>query len=355
MYPPCGTYNDSYEKDMAIVRTRTQWALLIVFLVLLFAVPIFPFVKDSQVRLISNIAIIVIAVQGINIATGYCGQITLGQAAFAMVGAYTSAIMTGVLGLPFWISLLCAGMSAVLVGLIFALPAFRVKGLYLALTTLGAHFIITWTLRYVPEMYGLIWGATGLAVPAPTLGGMIFDSARSFYYLAMLVCVIMVFIAKGVARSGLGRAFVAIRDNDKAAEAIGINIFVYKLIAFGICSFYAGIAGSLLAHLSSWVGGESLHLMDAIWWVGMAIIGGLGTSVGPIFGVIFMSLLELGMRTVGPMLEGGVPFLEAGAGSGLIILAYGLVVALFLIYEPRGLAHRWEILKSKYRLWPYGY
>lgn len=355
MYPPCGVYNDSYEKEMAIIRTGTQWTLLIVFLILLFAVPFLPFVSRFILRVIISNAIILIAVIGINIVTGYCGQITLGQAGFVVVGAYTSALLTSEFGMSFWIALPCAGIAATLLGLIFALPALRVRGLYLALITLAALVIIFWSIRNVPTMFGLPWGSVGLTAPAPKLGSIVFDSIRSFYYIAVPTTVLMVFFAKSIARSGLGRAFVAVRDNDKAAEAIGINIFRYKLIAFCICSFYAGIAGSLFAHYYGWIGSESFHLMDSVWWIGMAIIGGLGTTMGPIFGTIFIAFLTEAMLRVGPLVEGSVPFLGAGAGGGFAIFAYGLVILLFLIFEPRGLAHRWGIFKSQYRLWPYAY
>ena len=355
MYPPCGTYNDSYDKDMSIVRTKTQWSLLVAFLAFIFAFPFLPFVSGYIVSVLIDIAIVLIAVQGINIVTGYCGQITLGQAGFVMIGAYTSAIISNELGLSFWIALPVAGITATLLGLFFALPAVRVKGLYLALATLAAQFIIMWTLRYVPEMFGLIWGAAGLRAPAPMLGSISLGSTTAFYYLAMSISVLMVFFAKSIVRSGLGRAFVAVRDNDKAAEAIGINIFYYKLIAFGICSFYGGIAGSLSAHYASWIGAESFHLMDSVWWIGMAIIGGLGSTVGPIFGVILLTILRQFMMIMGPKMEVSVPFLAPGAESGLIVLAFGVVILLFLLYEPRGLAHRWGIFKSQYRLWPFAY
>lgn len=355
MYPPCGTYNDSYEKDMCIVRTGTQWTTLIAFLVFLFVIPQLPFFSNYLIRVVIDIAIVLIAVQGINIVTGYCGQITLGQAGFVIIGAYVSSILTNELGLSFWLALPCAGIAATIIGIIFALPAVRVKGLYLALATLAAQFIIMWAIRYVPDMFGLIWGATGLAAPPPKIGGFAFDSVSSFYYVAISISVLMVLFTKGIARSGLGRAFVAIRDNDKAAEAIGVNIFLYKLIAFGICSFYAGIAGSLSAHYSGWVGAESFHLMDSVWWIGMAIIGGLGATIGPILGVISLSLLKQGMLIIGPSLEESITFLGVGAGGGLVIFAFGLVILLFLIYEPRGLAHTWNTFKTRYRLWPFSY
>lgn len=355
MYPPSGTYNDSYQKDMAVVRTKTQWVLVIVFLVLLFAFPTLPFVGGYLIKVVSDIAIVVIAVMGINLLTGYCGQITIGQSAFAMLGGYVSAVLTTELGFSFWIGVPCGGIAAAIIGLFFGLPSLRVKGLYLALTTLAAFFVITWTVRYVPQMVGQPWGVTGVQAPPPKLGGMVF-TGTSYYYIAMTFAVAMTLFAKGIARSGLGRAFVAVRDNDNFAEAIGINIFYYKLVAFAICSFYAGVAGALSAHYVGWIGVESFTLMDSVWWIGMAIIGGLGSITGSLLGVLFLSSLKQLVLIWGPGLIGEyLPMMAIGAAGGLLTVIFGLAILLFLIFEPRGLYHRWEIVKASYRLWPFAY
>ena len=238
--------------------------------------------------------------------------------------------------------------------IIFALPSRKVKGLYLALTTLAAHFIIIWACRYVPGMMGKPWGTLGIEVASPAIGALCFDTVPRFYWLAMIFAVIMTYFAKSIARSGLGRAFIAIRDNDIAAESIGINIFRYKVVAFAICSAYGAVAGSLSAYFTGWVSTEARTLMDGIWFVGMAIIGGLGTAVGPILGVVFLSSLKQVMLRAAPWTEASIG-LQPGAGPGILIFAFGLVILLFLIFEPRGLAHRWEIIKWQIRLWPYSY
>ena len=355
MYPPCGDYSTSYKREMIVIRTHTQWGLLTGFLVLLYSFPFTGFVSDYVVRATIDLFVVIIAVQGINIVTGYCGQVTLGQAGFVCTGAYMSALLTNQMGYYFWIGMIGAGIGTAMIGIIFALPAGRVKELYLALSTVAAQFLIFWAVMYVPQMFGKIWGATGLEAPAPALGWIVFDTPQKYYYLSLTILIVMIFFTKSIARSGLGRAFVAIRDNDRAAEAIGINIFYYKVVAFGICSFYAGIAGSLFAHYWGWVGTESFDFMDSIWWVGMAIVGGLGTTVGSIFGVLFLILLRHGMVIAGPAIENVLLFLPAGAGGGIVTLVFGIVVLLFLIYEPRGLAHTWEVFKARYRLWPFSY
>ena len=349
MYPPAGVYSDSYSKDMSVVRTKLQWALLIGLFILLLALP--HFISDYLTTFVTNMVIMIIAVQGINLLTGYCGQITLGQAAFMMVGGFTSAILTQRLGLSFWIALPCAALVTVAIGLFFALPSVRVKGLYLALSTLAAQFIIVWVVLLIPQLHA----AQGFAAPPPRLWSIVIDSAQEFYYLTIIIGALMIFFAKSIVRTALGRAFIAIRDNDLAAEAAGINIFHYKMIAFGICSFYAGIAGSLFAHYLGWIGTESFTLMDSIWYVGMAIVGGLGSVVGPIFGVLLIAFLRQGVILGGTMLEAVLPLSASGMSSSLSIIAFGLVLVVVLIWEPRGLAHRWEIFKSSMRLWPFNY
>ena len=357
-YPPSGIYNDSYAKDLIIVRTGFQWAMLSLVITLLIALPLFPFASDFIFRVAIDMFIILIAVHGINIVTGYCGQITLGQAAFMVLGGYIAGIMSQEFHLNFWLALLASITGCVIVGVIFALPSVKVKEMYLALVTLAAHFIIIWACLYIPEMFGLIWGATGLDLKAASFTGIVFDSSFKFYYLALGFAILMTFIAKSIARSGLGRAFVAIRDNDKAAEATGININYYKLIAFAICSAYAAVAGTLSAYYIGWISTEAKSLMDTVWMVGMVIVGGVGTTIGPIFGVFSLLILKQGVTLASPLIEkwlaevgiGGI-----GSGGGVLILAFGLIILLFLIFEPRGMAHRWNIWKSSVRLWPFAY
>jgi len=348
MYPPSGVYSDSYSKDTAVVRTRVQWILLLLLLAVVFTIPLYT--SEHTTRLAIEIAIVLVAVQGLNILTGYCGQINIGQSAFMMAGAFASGLLSNMLGLSFWITLPVAGIVAGLIGVLFGLPSLRVKGLYLALTTLAAQFIITYVCLYHMPAGA---GTSGFSAEAPRIGNFVFDTTLRYYYIVIVICVVSILVAKNIARSGLGRAFTAIRDNDKAAEAIGINIFSHKLIAFAICTFYAGIAGALLAHYLQWVQTESFTFVDSVWFLGMLIVGGMGSAVGPIFGVIFLTLLKHGMLTIGPMIEmAGFPI---GAGSGMVQCLFGLVILLFLIYEPRGLAHRWGVFKASYRLWPFAY
>ena len=347
---PYGTRNINYSQDMAIVRTPLQWGLLVGLFVLLALIPVFG--SRYILSLVNLIAITIITVHGLNILTGYTGQISLGQAAFMAIGGYSSAILSLRLDFPFWASLICAGLIAAIVGLIFGLPSLKVKGFYLVMATLAAHFIIMW---FITHQGGITGGAKGMYLPAPQLGGMVFDTQRSMYCIIMPIAAIMTFLAKNLARTRVGRAFVAIRDNDIAAEVMGVNIFYYKLVSFFVCSFYAGIAGALWVWWAGRVCIEQFGLMDSVFYLGMMIVGGMGSILGPILGTILLRLLEEGASIVAPVMADVLPFMGEGLFAGLALMFFGVVVILFLIFEPRGLAHRWEILKSYYRLWPFPY
>ena len=348
---PCGTRSYTYAEDTAIIRTKTQWALLIVFLALLFTLPLY--LKSNYWLGVANlIGITLVAATGLNILIGYCGQLSIGHAGFIAVGAYTSAILTNRLELPFLVGLICAGLTAGLIGLIFGIPSVRVKGFYLAITTIAAQFIIIWVINHWENVTG---GFMGIRVPYAAIGGFVFQSPASQFYLIMVIATLCVFLAKNLARSRIGRAFIAIRDNDLAAEVMGINLFYYKLLAFFSGCFMAGIAGSLLAHWIGFINTEHFSLTESILYIGMIIIGGLGTTLGPVLGVVFIRLLQQ-LLTVGvvPSLE-ATEVLPAGFATGVTPMLFGLVIILFLILEPRGLAHRWALFKSAYRLWPFSY
>ena len=347
---PCGTRNYSYGQDMAIVRTKTQWVMIIGFLVLLFCSPLF--LGNFWLNKINLIGITLIAATGLNILVGYCGQLSIGQVGFIAVGAYTSAILTSKLGMPFPVSFLCSGIMAGLIGLIFAIPSVRVKGFYLAITSIAAQFIIVYVIQ---KWTGLTGGTNGMTVPDASIGGFVFNSQKSFFYLIIGVAVICILLAKNIARTRLGRAFIAIRDNDLAAEVMGINLFYYKMLAFFIGCFMAGIAGSLLAHWSVSISPDNFSFSESILYIGMIIIGGLGTTLGPILGVVLIRLLQVGVTQATPMLQSAFPGMPNGFATGITPMLFGLIIVLFLIFEPRGLAHRWNLFKSSYRLWPFAH
>lgn len=346
---PSGTRNYAYAQDMAILRTKTHWALFFVFLVFLFTTPLY--LSRYWLGVANLIGITIVAATGLNILIGYCGQLSIGHAGFIAVGAYTSAILTNRFELPFLVALVCAGLMAGIIGLIFGIPSVRVKGFYLAITTIAAQFIIIWVINH----WNITGGFVGISVPYASIGGFEFRSEASQYYLIIIIAALVTFLAQNIARTRLGRAFIAIRDNDLAAEVMGINLFFYKMLAFFTGCFLAGIAGSLLAHWIGYMTAEHFTLSESILYIGMIIIGGLGTTLGPILGVLFIRLLQQALTVmVVPFLE-STRILPAGFATGLAPLLFGLFIILFLILEPRGLAHRWSLFKSAYRLWPFSY
>lgn len=350
MYPPGGTYVKHYREDIAIIRTRSQWILLFGLIILLLAFPAF---ADRYIlNLMILISTTLIAVLGLNILTGYSGQISIGHAAFLSVGAFTSAILILDLNFPFWISLPCAGLAAAVIGLFFGLPSLRLKGFYLAMATLAAQFIIDFSILHTPSLTGGNWG---LILPPPKLGGLVFDSVQSFYFLTIIVAIVMTFFAKNLVRTRAGRAFIAIRDNDKSAEVMGVDLFHYKLLAFFIASFYAGIAGALWGQYMGAVTYHQFTLMDSIWYLGMLIVGGMGSIAGAAFGTISLTLLKEFLTVMSSHIGNLIPSLGTDIWAASVYMALGLVIILFLIFEPRGMAHRWEIFKSYYRLWPFSY
>jgi branched-chain amino acid transport system permease protein len=350
MSMPCGVRNYNYAQDMAIVRTRTQWGLLIGFLIVLFTAPLY--LSNYWLSVFNLIGVTLIAATGLNILVGYCGQLSIGHAGFIAVGAYTSAVLTNRFDMPFLVGLISAGLLSGLVGLIFGLPSVRVKGFYLAITTIAAQFIIIWVINH----WGITGGFLGITVPYASIGGLVFRTRFSQFYLIMVVVAIVVLIAKNLARTKVGRAFIAIRDNDLAAEVMGVNLLYYKLLAFFIGCFLAGVAGALLAHTTYSLNPEQFSFNDSILYIGMIIIGGLGTTIGPILGVVFIRLLQqfLTVNLV-PFLEKSFTMLPSGFASGVTPMLFGLVIILFLVLEPRGLAHRWSLFKAEYRLWPFSY
>ncbi len=372
---PAGDFDRSYKQDMGILRTRWQKVLLIALLFAAFTLP--TYASESTVSLVNRIAIFIIAVQGLNILTGYTGQISLGQAAFMTVGGYTSTLLMSVWGWNFFFALPMAGLMAGVVGLFFGLPSLRVKGFYLVMATLAAQFIIPWITRNMWK--DVLNGAQGLNVPVPELIlpvfnglcflGTTFDGATNsciyrfatpnqFIYITLTVLVITTITAVNISRTRFGRALISVRDNDLAAELLGINLFKYKLRAFFMASVFAGLAGSLLAHNLRHINSETIGLNDSIVMLGMLIVGGMGANIGPFLGTTFFILLEELAVIATPVIVGFIrtgvlPGDEASIGAALRPLIFGFALAIFLVFEPRGLAYRWNLIKASWRLRPF--
>jgi branched-chain amino acid transport system permease protein len=342
-----GTFQENYGQDMALLRTRRQWGLLAVFFIILLACPLF--LSDRELTVMTMIGIAIISVHGLNILTGYCGQISMGHVGFMAVGAYVSAILTAKLGWSFWAALPCSALAAGLAGLLFGLPSLKIKGFYLIMATIASHFIIIWLIL---QLRGITGGADGLAVPKPQIGGLILNSKASYFYLVMVFACLATFLSLNIIRTRAGRAFVAIRDNDLAAEVMGINLWSYKLQAFFIGCVYAGVAGSLLVHYYGFASVDQFPFMDSVWYLGMLIVGGMGSIPGAILGAVSLRLLDELVTIAGPILSAAV---AAQAAASLALISRGLVIILFLIFEPRGLDHRWGMIKAYFKLWPFSH
>lgn len=346
---PCGTYNESYAQDTAIVRTRVQWALTIGALLVAVSFPLW--LSNYGMHLVNMIAIYILSAIGLNILVGYAGQISLAHAAFMAVGAYTSGILNAKLGVPFIFSVFCGGLMAGGLGVVFGFPALRIKGFYLILSTMAAHFIIMYVIQHWTSLTG---GVHGQSLPPTTIGPLQLTSEQAFYPVLLLFLLAGMLFALNLTRSRTGRALIAIRDNDLAAEVMGISMSRYKLIAFFIGCFYAGIAGALLGHWSGSLIPDLFNLMSGMWFLAYILIGGMGSNLGPFLGVPLMVLVAQWLRRLVTDLAMIYPAL-----INVIMpahdLIYGVLIVIFLIWEPRGLAHRWHIFKVSYRLWPFSY
>jgi len=346
---PCRTFNETYEQDMAIVRTWLQWLLLAVGIALGLCVPLFT--GTYMLTIVITTMSIIIAALGIQILTGYCGQLSVGHSAFVAVGAYTSAFVVSQSGLSFWLAVPVAGIAAGLVGLIVGITSIRLHGFYLIISTLAAQFIIMYVIIHWTSVTG---GSFGMSAPAPKLGGVEFATPSSYFYVVFVALLVATYVAKNIARTNVGRAFIAIRDNDLAAEVMGINLTAYKLLAFFIGCAFAGVGGALAAHARGVITPDSYTLIQSFWYLGYIIIGGLGTITGVFFGVIFVAILNNGLSALLASLSTVFPGATSLLGP-LMLFIFGLVIVLFLTLEPRGLAHRWEIFKAYYRLWPFSH
>lgn len=348
---PAGVFATSFERDQALIRTRGQWIALGLFLLALIVLP--HLVGPRLVAISTNMLIMAVVVVGLQINMGYAGQINLGQAAFMGVGAYAAGALAVKLHLPFWLSIPLGGCAAALFGFIFGLSAVRIKGFYLALTTIAAQTLFHFLILNLPQSW--FGGSNGLTLEPASLFGFSFVSDASIYYLCLAVAAAMVFGAYGIVRSRHGRAFVAVNDDDVASGLMGINVVRTKAVAFLIGAFYAGIGGGLWAYYVRFVAVDQFTLFHSIWFIAMIIVGGMGSVTGALIGVFVIRLSQELITSIGPSLIERYPFFSGEIVFAAMNIFLGGMIAGFLILEPRGLMHRWNTLKRAYRLWPYPY
>jgi branched-chain amino acid transport system permease protein len=350
---PCGDFKTGYSADTTIFPTTTSRNMVIFGIAVLCLAPL---VMDKYaLSLLIQIGYLGIAALGLNILVGFTGQISIGHAAFFGFGAFASAWLHEAAHIPVALCIPLAGLMTALVGLVFGAPAARLKGLYLAIATLAAQFILE---DFFARAQWFTGGVAGRITEPFALFGWVADREDSYFYVVLAWVVLMFVAAANLMRTRDGRALVAVRDHYLSAEMMGINLAYYRTLSFGIASFYAGVGGALYAHYLLFVSVESFNILLSIQFLGMVIIGGLGSVMGSLMGAAFMVLLPEVVQAGADALSGGAidRALRLGASiSFLREMAIGAAIVLFLIFEPDGLARRWRLIRSYWKLYPYSH
>jgi branched-chain amino acid transport system permease protein len=317
-----GNFKERYADDEALFRTPASRAGL---WVLLAAALAFPFLAGDYLLYLANlVGIFTIAALGLNILTGYTGQISLGHAGFV-------------------------GVAACLAGAVVGMPSLRIKGLYLAIATLAAQVIFEWVFNNWTSVTG---GIRGLNVEPASLFGFAFDTDRRTYFLVLGAATLLAFAAANLFRTRIGRAFIAVRDRDISAELMGIDLFRTKILSFMISSTYAGLAGGLWVYFAKVVTPESFPLSLSIQFLAMIIVGGLGSIKGTLFGAVFVTLVPEGLRAVVQSATTFAPDAMSWLAPMKDIL-FGAMIVGFLVFEPHGLAELWNRVRRFFWLWPF--
>jgi branched-chain amino acid transport system permease protein len=350
----CGVLKTTYEADMALYPLPiARWAVAGLAIFFFLVLPLS--VHEYYLSIVNLCSIAVIGALGLNILVGSTGQISIGHGAFMSVGAYTAANLAVRLGWPWPVNLLAGGLMAALVGAVVGSPSLRIKGLYLAIATLAGQLIIEWTINHVTFISGGVQAS--IEVPRPELLGYTIASQRDMYFLLLVFVAVAVVGTLNLLRSRVGRAFVAIRDHDIAAELIGIDIFRYKVLAFAISSFYAGVAGVLYTYYLGIANYEQFQITVSIEYLAMIIIGGLGSVLGSIFGAVFVTLLPIVIRYA--MEAFGAAFFSPQTVLNTIpnlrLILFGALIIFFLVVEPEGLNRLWRNIRNYFRVWPFSY
>src|SRR5438128_9110697 len=349
-----GVFKTSYAADMALYPLPiAKWAVAAFAGLFIVIAPLT--LGEYYISILNLVLIAVVGALGLNILVGYTGQISIGHGAFMSVGAYTAANLVVHLGAPFWVTLPAGGLMAALIGAVVGIPSLRIKGIYLAIATLAAQLIIEWTINHVPAISGGVQAS--IQVPRPSLFGVQLKTQTQLYLFLMAFAVLAIVGTSNLVRSRIGRAFVAVRDQDIAAEIIGINTFRYKLWAFAISSFYAGVTGVLYTYYLGIANYEQFQINVSIDYLAMIIIGGLGSVLGSMLGAIFVTLLPIVIRLA--MEAFGGVFLAPQTVLNLIpnlrLMMFGALIIFFLVVEPEGLNRLWRNIRNYFRIWPFAY
>jgi len=349
LYREAGQFKSSYETDSQIFpirQDRIGIALLVVIVFIGIPLVASPYFFSA---ILIPFLIFSLAALGLNILTGYAGQLSLGSAAFMAVGAFGAYnFMLRVPGIPLLASFALGGLCAAAVGLLFGLPSLRVRGFYLAASTLATQFFVVWALTKVRWFTN--YSSSGvITAQKMQILGFDFDTPVTKYLLVLVIVSTLGLLAKNMVRSNVGRCWMAVRDMDVAAEVIGIPLMKTKLLAFAVSSFYCGVAGALYAYAYLGTVEPEAYSLDLSFRIlFMVIIGGLGSVMGSFLGAAFIVLLPVILNTLAHTTN-----ISTAVASNLELMVFGALIIFFLIVEPHGLARLWQIAKEKLRLWPF--
>lgn len=343
-----GYFRTDYAQDLALIQTRTERISLLVFAIGAVSLPFVagPFLLDLGCQ----VFLAAIGALSLMLLTGYAGQIALGHAGLIAAGAFATGILAREIAAPFWITLPASALTGILLGLIFGLPSLRLRGLYLAVSTLALHFIVI----YLGGEYETKRGfSTGILIDPPSLAGYKLTDGRAWYFILLLAALANLMICINLLRSRSGRAWRAVHARETVAEALGINVAGYKLLVFVISSSMTSVAGCLFAYYRGFVSIEAFDLFLSIQYVAMIIIGGMGSLLGALLGAAFVTLFPYLIES----LLAWLPNIQKLAGDIFAVnyTAFGVVMILFLVFEPLGLVGIWRRLQNYFLLWPFKY
>ncbi|OPY82067.1 MAG: leucine/isoleucine/valine transporter permease subunit [Smithella sp. PtaU1.Bin162] len=350
-----------YYEDIELFSSKTVLVWSVIFLLFLFTLPIY--VPSYNIYILNIIMVHIILAVGLNILVGYTGQISLGHAGFFAVGAYGTSLIMMHLHLPFLIAIVLAALLAAFLGFIIGLPALRLEGPYLAIATLGFGL----TIMHIIGRWDIFGGRMGITAPPLDLGipgssfSLVIEGDANIYYLILIITILLVIAARNLMKTRVGRAFIAIRDDDIAAEVMGVNLTLYKTMSFAVSAFYAGIAGGLYGFVVSFFDPFTFNLILSIIFLVMVVVGGLGSVLGAIMGAVLITYLQFDLLKnvetlpyLGNFLVGiSKRWFTVIGLANFSSIALGLIMIIIVIFEPLGMFGIWIRIKKYWKTWPF--
>lgn len=341
-----GYFRTGYAQEIALTKTRLERVSLAVFIV---ALLVYPYLASAfYLDLANQVLLASIGALSLMLLTGYAGQVSLGHAGLLAAGAFTAGILSKEFGAPIFVTIPAAALAGALLGVIFGLPSLRLRGLYLAVSTLALHFVVV----YLGGEYETKRGfSTGITIDAPVIFGFRLYGGKIWYFILLAFTAVTLLICVNLLRGRTGRAWRAIQAHETVAEALGISVAGYKLLAFVISSALAAVAGALFAYYRSFVSVEAFSLFLSIQYVAMIIIGGMGSLLGALLGALFVTLFPYLIEAALLKLPDAQSY--AGILFAVNYAAFGVVMILFLVFEPQGLVGIWRRVQTYFLLWPF--